>query len=100
MREFEDKKTALVADVDCSRNGKELCMKVGVTDYPTLKFGDPNNLKDYEGEHDYDDLLKFAEENLGPTCGPYDMDLCDFMQKVKIERMIAKGLEKLEDEIT
>jgi hypothetical protein len=99
MREFEDSETALVADVDCTADGKELCTKVGVKGYPTLKYGDPNNLDDYKGGRDYDDLLKFAKENLGPTCGPDNMDLCDAEQKTKIESIMALGTEKLEAEI-
>jgi len=100
MREFEDSETALVADVDCTADGKELCSKVGVKGYPTLKYGDPNNLEDYQGGRDYDDLLTFAKENLGPTCGPDNIDLCDAEQKGKIEAIMAKDVETLEAEIT
>jgi len=99
MGEFEDSETALVADVDCTADGKELCTKEGVQGFPTLKYGDPNNLEDYKGGRDYDDLLKFAKENLGPTCGPGNMDLCDAEQKSKIEAIMAKGVEALEAEI-
>jgi len=99
MREFEESETALVADVDCTADGKELCSRVGVKGYPTLKYGDPNNLEDYKGGRDYDDLLTFAQENLGPTCGPDNMDLCDADQKGKIEAIKAIGLEKLKAEI-
>jgi len=89
----------LVADVDCTAAGKDLCSRVGVKGYPTLKYGDPNNLDDYKGGRDYDALLKFASENLGPTCGPSNIDLCDDKQKEKIETFQAMGLEKLETEI-
>jgi len=99
MREFDESETALVADVDCTAEGKELCTKEGVKGFPTLKYGDPNNLEDYKGGRDYDDLLTFAKENLGPTCGPENMDLCDADQKAKIEALQAKGLETLEAEI-
>jgi len=99
MREFEESETALVADVDCTADGKELCTKVGVKGYPTLKYGDPNNLEDYKGGRSYDDLLTFAKENLGPTCGPENIDLCDADQKAKIEEIQAKGLATLEAEI-
>jgi len=99
MKEFESSSTALVADVDCTAEGKELCTKVGVKGYPTLKYGDPNNLEDYKGGRSYDDLLTFAKENLGPTCGPGNMDLCDDEEKAKIDMIMAKGLETLEAEI-
>jgi len=99
MREFEESETALVADVDCTADGKELCSRFGVKGYPTLKHGDPNNLEDYKGGRDYDDLLKFAKENLGPSCGPDNMHLCDAEQKSKIEEIMALGLETLEADI-
>jgi len=99
MKEFEGSETALVADVDCTADGKALCTKVGVKGYPTLKYGDPNNLEDYKGGRDYDDLLTFAKENLGPTCGPENMDLCDAVEKATIEAIQEKGLETLEAEI-
>jgi len=99
MREFDESETALVADVDCTTEGKELCTKEGVKGFPTLKYGDPNNLEDYKGGREYDDLLTFAKENLGPTCGPENMDLCDADQKAKIEALQAKGLDTLEAEI-
>ena len=41
---------------------------VGVEGFPTIKFGDPANLEDYEGEREFDDLAKFAKDNLGPRC--------------------------------
>jgi len=99
MSEFEGSETALVADVDCTADGKALCTKVGVKGYPTLKYGDPNNLEDYKGGREYDDLLTFAQENLGPTCGPENTDLCDTDQKAKIEAIQAKGLDVIEAEI-
>jgi len=100
MKQFESSETALIADVDCTADGKELCTKVGVKGYPTLKYGDPNNLEDYQGGRDYDDLLTFAKENLGPTCGPSNMDLCDAEQKAKIESLQALGLETLDERIS
>jgi len=100
MKEFEQSTTALIADVDCTADGKPLCTKVGVKGYPTLKYGDPNNLDDYKGGRSYDDLLTFATENLGPTCGPGNMDLCDDEQKAKIDEIKSRGLEQLNAEIT
>jgi len=86
MAEFKDSKTALVEDVDCTAGGKDLCSDIGVRGYPTIKQGDPNNLEDYKGGRDFDSLKKFAEENLGPTCGPANLDLCDDEKKTLIEK--------------
>merc|ERR1712187_705354 len=88
----KDSKTSLIADVDCTAAGQPLCEKHGVKGYPTIKYGDPEDLKDYDGGRDFNSLKKFAEENLGPTCGPDNMDLCDEENKAFIEK-----LQKMED---
>jgi protein disulfide-isomerase A6 len=84
MEKFKDSKTAAVHDVDCTVH-QDLCGKYGVQGYPTIKYGDINNLEDYQGGREYDDLEKFANENLGPSCGPANLDLCDATQKKAIE---------------
>jgi hypothetical protein len=84
MAEFEDSKHALIADVDCTADGRSLCEDVSVRGYPTIKHGDPNNLQDYEGARDFDSLKTFAQGNLGPKCGPANLDLCDDDSKAKI----------------
>jgi len=76
MDEFKDSKTALIADVDCTVH-QDLCGTHGVEGYPTIKYGDPNNMEDYQGGRDLEDLQTFAKENLGPSCGPNNLDLCD-----------------------
>merc|ERR1712060_994181 len=76
--------TQLVADVDCTADGKPLCDEVGVKGYPTIKWGDPSDLQDYQGGRTYDDLKAFADENLKPVCSPKNIDLCDDAKKADI----------------
>jgi len=95
MKEFENSTTVLIADVDCTAAGEELCSKYGVEGFPTLKYGEATDLQDYEGEREYDDLLNFAKENLGPVCGLKNLDLCDSDQLAKIEALKAEGPEVL-----
>jgi hypothetical protein len=97
--EFKDSKTALIADVDCTAGGKDLCSEIGVKGYPTIKYGDPNNLEDYKGGRDFASLKKFAEENLGPSCGPANLDLCDDEKKALIEKFSKMPAAELEDAI-
>merc|ERR1711903_301163 len=94
-----DSKTALVADVDCTADGKALCEEGGVRGYPTIKYGDPNNLEDYKGGRDFDSLKKFAEENLGPQCGPANLDLCDAEKKAEIEKFSKMSASDLDASI-
>jgi len=72
---------------------------MGVEGYPTIKHGDPKALKDYEGGREYEDLLKFAQENLGPTCGPKNLDLCDEKQKKEITEVQAMKDDDLKAKI-
>jgi hypothetical protein len=95
---FSDSKDGLVAEVDCTADGKPLCEANGVRGYPTLKWGDPSNLEDYQGGRDFDTLKTFAEENLKPVCSPTNIDLCDEDKKaeiLKFQAMAGDELDKL-----
>jgi len=86
MDEYKDSATALVADVDCTTGGKSLCETHGVRGYPTIKWGDPSALEDYQGGRSLEDLQKFAAENLKPICSPSNLDLCDDEKKAEIKK--------------
>merc|ERR1712224_475831 len=87
--EYKDSKTALVADVDCTTEGKSLCETHGIRGYPTIKWGDPSALEDYDGGRSLSDLQTFASENLKPICGPKNLDLCDDEKKKEIADLMA-----------
>lgn len=98
--QFTDSKTVLIGDVDCTTDGgKKLCSANGVKGYPTIKYGDPDSLEDYKGGRDYDALMAFASESLGPTCGPANMDLCDEKQAAEINAVLALSVEDIEAKI-
>jgi len=99
MDAFADSKTAGVYDVDCTAEGKPLCDANGVRGYPSIKYGDPSALEDYQGGRDYDSLLKFAEENLKPMCSPSNIDLCDDDKKAEIKKYQDLGAEELDKQI-
>jgi len=99
--DFAGSATALVAEVDCTAEGKPLCDANEVQGFPTLKFGDPSGLEKYEGSRSYDDLKKFADENLKPMCSPKNIDLCDDEKKAEITKltgMVGAELDKLIEE--
>jgi len=96
---YADSKTAGVFDVDCTAGGKDLCETHGVQGFPSIKFGDPSALEDYEGGRDYDALEKFAEENLKPMCSPSNIDLCEADKKKQIEELMAMGADALDAKI-
>lgn len=99
MEKFDGHPSALVGDVDCTAEGKPLCDSNGVRGYPTIKFGDPSNLEDYQGGRAYDDLEKFANENLKPSCSPSNIELCDDEKKAEIAKFQALSDEDLKKAI-
>ncbi len=96
MADFENSPTSLVADVDCTAEGKPLCDKNSVSGFPTIKYGDVSDMKQYNGGRDYDSLKKFADENLGPQCGPANLDLCSGDVKGKYEKYMGMSADRLE----
>ena len=97
IKEYATSATALVADVDCTAAGKDLCETHGVEGFPTIKYGDPSDLQDYEGGRDLDELTKFAKENLKPVCSVKNQDLCDDDKKALIKKYQGMTSDKLEE---
>merc|ERR1712187_299856 len=58
------------------------------------------NLEDYEGGRDFKSLQKFAKDNLGPQCGPANLDLCDQGKKDMIAKFMAMSASELKAKIT
>lgn len=106
-KDFADSKVAVVGDVDCTTDeNKDLCSKYGVKGYPTIKYFTESTASDgdsYEGGRTYADLKKWADANLGPSCSPKNIDLCNDEQKAEIEKyeaMDVAELQKMVDEGT
>jgi len=96
MDAFAGSATQLVGDVDCTADGKALCDANGVKGYPTIKWGDPSDLQDYNGGRTYDDFETFANENLKPVCSPNNIDLCDDDKKAEIAKIQAMPATELD----
>merc|ERR1719446_306207 len=99
MKKYKGHKTALVGDVDCTSDGKPLCEEHGVQGFPTIKWGDPSALEDYDGGRDFEELETFAKENLKPMCSPSNIDLCDADKKAQIEAFMAMSMEDIDKQI-
>jgi len=98
MAEFKDSDKVLVADVDCTAGGKDLCETHGVRGYPTIKHGDPSAMEDYQGGRDADSLKKFAA-SLKPSCSPFNLELCEGEAKEKIEALMAEDPSSLSEKV-
>jgi len=96
MDAFAEHATAVIADVDCTAEGKSLCETHGVKGYPTLKYGDPGDLQEYKGGRDYDALEKFATEELKPACSPANIHLCDETKAATINKFLGLAGDELD----
>jgi hypothetical protein len=70
-----------------------------VKGYPTIKYFTDSTAAtgdSYEGGRTYADLKKWADENLGPSCSPKNIDLCDDDQKAEIEKYEAMDVADLQ----
>jgi len=96
--EFAGHETILIAESDCIGDGEALCNEVGVTGFPTLKFGDPFDLEDYEGPREYKELSAFAKQ-MKPVCSAGNLDACDAKSRAHVEELIAMPLEELRKKV-
>jgi len=99
--EYKSSKTIIIADVDCTKE-QDLCQKYGVSGYPTIKYytGATGATGDaYNGGRDYDAMSAWAKENLGPSCGAENLDLCTDEQKTNIKAKMDLTVEAIDAEI-
>jgi len=99
---YEDSKTVIIADVDCTAAGKPLCDKYGVRGYPTIKYFNPPDEEgeDYKGGRDLPALKKFVESDLGPGCSVDTKDNCSAEQLQDLEKYIAMDPAEREAKLT
>jgi len=95
--EYASSKTVLIADVDCTADGKSLCEKMGVRGYPTIKYYNPPDTEgeDYKGGRDLASLKKFVESDLGPGCSVDTKENCSAEQLEDLKKyMDMDGAER------
>jgi len=97
--EWDGSEVGLIAEIDCTAAGKPLCEENGVRGFPTLKYGDPAALDDYQAPRSYEDMAAFAKEHLKPICTVKNMDLCDDEKKQQIAKYMDMNDDDLAKEI-
>jgi len=94
--DYADNENTIIAEVDCTEEESQvICQEMGIQGFPTLKYGDPADLEDYNGGREYDELSAFAAENLKPICSPGAIENCDDEKKKKIEEFQGMSLDEL-----
>jgi len=96
----------LIGEVDCTDQGGEpLCEQFLIQGFPTILFGDPTGLEEYEGGRSYEDLSKFTKEHLQkPICSVSDTHVqhcTEAQQRViaKLKQMTADDLVRAVTEV-
>jgi len=98
IAKYDGNPTVTVADVDCEGKGQALCEEQKVTGYPSVRWGSADMLEEYEGEHEEEPMMKFAEENMKPVCNPENLEPCDPDKRKVFEKymkMNDKDLDKV-----
>jgi len=62
--DYVDHEKVVIADVDCTADGKSLCQSKGIRGYPTLRYYVNGEQNDYRSGRDYDSLKSFVVDNL------------------------------------
>jgi protein disulfide-isomerase A6 len=90
--EYEASSSVVIADVDCTKE-QDLCGKHGVKGYPTIKYWQDGEVKDYQGARDFDGLKKFVTDTLEKKCFIADQASCSEKEKKFIGTRQAKDKE-------
>jgi hypothetical protein len=85
MKEFQDSPAYLIAEVDCTSSGRELCLQNSIRKFPTIKYGNTAYLQAYRGALDFGSLKTFIDENLYPLCSPFNLDNCTDWERATVE---------------
>lgn len=94
MKKHEGSETLLVGDADCEGTGASLCDAVGVEGFPTIRWGSPDDLQDYEGGRDSKSLVNFASK-LKPMCSVHNLAACNSKKVSQIKQMQAMSEAEL-----
>lgn len=96
--EYESSSSVAIVDVDCTVH-QDVCTKHGVSGYPTIKYWQDGEVKDYNQGRTYDDMKKFVSETLEVKCIVATPDGCNDKEKKFIEKRGAKSKEDNEKEL-
>ncbi len=98
--EYKSSADKVIAEVDCTDEvAKDLCQEHGVQGFPTLKYGNPSALSDYQGARTFDALNDFVKTELKVSCSPFNLELCNDDEKAQIGKIQNMSDKDLENEI-
>lgn len=92
---YEGSSSVNIVDVDCTKE-QDLCGKHDVKGYPTIKYWQNGEVKDYNSGRTFEDMKKFVEDNLEAKCSVEDPKECTEKETKYIEK--RKGMDKAANE--
>jgi len=93
--DYKDSKVTLIGEVDCTVED-ELCEQFEIQGFPTLHYGDVNDVQDYTGGRDYDSMKAFAKDKLEtPICSIHNRESCTQEVKDAIAELEKKPADDL-----
>ena len=97
--EFACSSYVIIGDVDCTaEENQNLCEKMEVNSYPTIKYWKDGIMEDYQGGRDFDSLKQHVVENLLGLCNVADPKDCTRKENAYIEKMKAKTQDQIESQ--
>jgi len=95
--EFKSSPNVAIHDVDCTAAGQDVCNKVGVKGYPTIKYylADDPKAKDYNGGREFDALKKFVETTFKAGCNTDTKESCSADQIAVIDELKDKKIDEI-----
>lgn len=94
--QYEDSQSIIIAEVDCTGDGMEICEFANVDSFPSFKYGYHANLLAYVGNRDLSSLQDFVVD-METKCNGDNLGKCDDEQKGVIEDLSTKSIEELDD---
>ena len=94
---FAKNKTLLIGEVDCDdKQSKKICSYYGVKAFPSIFYGQPQDMKRYRGPLTYSRMRDFVEANVYPLCSPEYITFCTDAQAKAIQEFSGYAGEALE----
>eukprot|EP01001_Neometanema_parovale_P010146 NODE_6380_length_852_cov_200.562414_g6144_i0.p2 GENE.NODE_6380_length_852_cov_200.562414_g6144_i0~~NODE_6380_length_852_cov_200.562414_g6144_i0.p2 ORF type:complete len:138 (-),score=54.54 NODE_6380_length_852_cov_200.562414_g6144_i0:242-655(-) len=98
-KEYENSKSVVIADVDCTVE-KDLCGKHDVNGYPTIKYWEDGERKDYSSGRSLDDLRAFITETLDKSkCDVNTLADCSKKEKKYIEKVKSLTADQIKEKL-
>mmetsp|Transcript_25782 Transcript_25782/g.31610 ORF Transcript_25782/g.31610 Transcript_25782/m.31610 type:complete len:145 (+) Transcript_25782:207-641(+) len=98
--EYADSSSVLIGDVDCTNVANtQMCGKLEIESYPTIKYWMDGNVKDYKSARDYATMKEFVEVVLQKPCDVVTLENCNDKETGYVKKMKSKSAAEREAQL-